>query len=94
MTVYQTTETITLKATITDSAGAAADPTTVVISVMKPDGTLDVDGVAMTKDLVGSYHYDYTIPSDIGTYKSQVTATGSAGRTTVEPNRFLVEASI
>lgn len=93
-TVYQTTETITLEATITDSAGAAVDPTTVVISVMKPDGTLDVDGVAMTKDSVGSYHYDYTIPSDVGTYKSQVKATGATSKVTVEPDTFLVEASI
>lgn len=91
--VYQTGETLRLTATITDSDGVAADPAATVISIEKPDGTLDIDGSAMTKAAVGSYYYDYAIPS-MGTYKAQVTATGSTGRVTIVPDRFLVEASI
>lgn len=94
MTVHQTGESLRLTATIVDTAGAAADPTTVTISVKKPDGTMAVTDSAMTKDAVGSYHYDYTIASDSGTYSAEVKATGSGGRITLEPDTFTVESAI
>ena len=93
-TVYQTGETIRITATITDEAGVAADPTTTVISIEDPAGTLLVDGSAMTQSVSGTYYYDYLIPATIGSYKAQVTATGSGGRITIVPDRFLVAASI
>lgn len=85
---HQTGESLRLTATITDTAGAAADPTTVVISIVKPDSTLDIDAVAMTKAETGSYYYDYTIPANEGTYRVAVKATGSAGKITIEPDTF------
>lgn len=85
---HQTGESLRLTATITDTAGAAADPTTVVISIAKPDGTLDIDEAAMTKADVGSYYYDYTIATDEGTYRVAVKVTGSTGKITIEPNTF------
>ena len=94
MTIYQTGETIRLTATIKDSAGDPADPSTTVISIEKPDGTLDIGDIAMSSDVSGTYYYDYAIPADSGTYKAQVTATGSSARVTIVPDRFLVAASI
>jgi len=98
MTTYQLGETVRTTATITDSDGAAADPSTTLISIEKPDGTLAVDGTAMTKSAVGSYYHDYTIAAEttgqIGTYKYKVVATGTGGRVTIVPSTFKAEASI
>jgi len=93
-TVYQTGETIRITATITDEAGAAADPTTTVISIEDPAETMLVTDAAMTQSVSGTYYYDYDIPNTVGSYRAQVTATGSSGRITIVPDRFLVEASI
>jgi|LGVF01.1.fsa_nt_gb uncharacterized protein YfaS (alpha-2-macroglobulin family) len=92
--VYQTGESIGITATIVDVAGTAADPSTTTISIQKPDGTLDITDVAMTQSVSGTYTYNYMIPSGVGLYRAQVKATGSAGRITIEPDRFLVEAAI
>ena len=91
---YQAGETLRITATITNIAGAAADPTTTVISIKKPDGTLDITDSAMSSDVSGTYYYDYTIPADEGLYYSSVKATGSAGRITIEPDSFMVGAAI
>ena len=94
--IYQTGETVRLSAAITDSTGTAVDPTTVVISIAKPDGTLDVTGAAMTNDpsAVGAYYYDYTISASIGTYKVQIKATGTGDRITITQSLFTAEAAI
>ena len=94
MTLYQPEETLRISAEIVDSDGDASDPPTVTISIGKPDGSLDVTDAAMTKSAIGSYYYDYTIASSVGTYHSAVTATGSAGRITIEPDNFDVAAAI
>ena len=92
--LYQAGETIRITAAITDDAGDPADPTTVVISIKKPDGTLDITDAAMSSDVVGTYYYHYSIPSDAGMYSASVKATGSAGRITIEPDSFMVGAAI
>ena len=92
--VYQAGETLRITAMITDSAGDPADPTTTVISIEKPDGTLDIEETAMSSDVSGTYYYDYTLPCDAGVYKAEVKATGSTGRITIVPDDFKVEASI
>lgn len=94
MTTHQPGESLRIKATIVDTDGDAADPTTVVISIGKPDGSLDVTDAAMTKSATGSYRYDYTIASNEGLYHSAVKATGSAGRITIEPGNFNVAKAI
>lgn len=94
MTTYQAGETLRITATITDSARDPADPTTVVISIKKPDDTLDVTDTPMLSDVAGTYYYDYAIASDTGLYYASVKATGSAGRVTIEPDSFWVGAAI
>ena len=81
-------------ATITNEDGTAVNPTTVVINIAKPDGTLAVTAAAMTLDIVGSYYYDYTIGTDTGIYEIEVKATGSTSRVTKKPDTFRVEASL
>ena len=94
MTLYQAGETIRITAAITDSAGDAADPDTVVISIKKPDGTLAITDAAMTKSAAGVYYYDYDIASDTGFYYVSVKATGSTGRVTIVPDSFRVGEAI
>jgi uncharacterized protein YfaS (alpha-2-macroglobulin family) len=92
--MYQAGETLRLTATITDSAGDPATPTSVTISIKKADGTLDITDTAMSSTVAGTYYYDYAIPSDIGIYYAAVTATGSAGRVTILPDTFTVGDAI
>lgn len=97
MTTFQLGETPRITATITDSGGSATDPNTTTITIKSPDRTTVVDAQAMTKAATGSYYYDYTIPSDTGiagTYKLNVTATGTGGRVTIKTAEFDVEASV
>ena len=94
MTLYQAGETMRETATITDENGDLADPDTVVISIKKPDGTLDITDAAMTKSATGTYYYDYTIASDTGFYYASVKATGSSGRVTIVPDSFRVGDAI
>lgn len=95
MSAYQVGETIRLTAAITDSdSGAAVDPAIVKISINKPDGTAGVEDADMTKSATGSYYYDYSIPSNMGTYSWKVVATGSVGRITIVRNSFSAEVSI
>ena len=98
MTTYQLGETPRITATITDSDGAAADPATTLISIEKPDGTLAVDGTAMTKSETGSYYYDYTLDPDatgqVGAYHYKVECTGSGGRITIKRSSFYAEVSV
>jgi len=89
MTVHQPGETLRITAAIvSQETGAAVDPTTVTISIKKPDGSLDITDAAMTNPSTGSYYYDYLIANNEGTYHSAVKATGGAGRITIEPSNF------
>lgn len=74
--------------------GAATDPTTTEISIRDPNGALDLDGLAFTKDAVGDYHYTYTVPSIIGQYNGMAELTSSAGKKTIKTFGFWAEASI
>jgi len=98
MTTYQLGEHPEFISTIRDEDGNLADPTTVTISIKKPDGTMAITDQAMTRDSEGVYSYVYAIPSETtgipGTYKMKVEATGSASRVTIEPSTFKAEASI
>lgn len=95
---YQSGETIRLSATITDSAGVAADPATVTMTIENSSGIEVVSAAAMTKSATGSYYYDYAIPSiniaGIGAYTYKVTSTGSGSRITIVKDSFEVDESI
>lgn len=94
MTTYQVGETVRITATITDSDGSAADPTTTTIKIVDPAGTTKVSDSAMTKTATGSYYYDYTIPSasNEGEWNYNVTGTGSGGRVTIVKSSFDVDS--
>ena len=92
--LFQAGETVRITAIIIDVSGAAADPTTVTISIRKPDGTMDITDAAMSSAVSGTYYYDYLIATDIGIYNTSVTATGTAGRITIEPGSIMVGVPI
>jgi len=98
MTTYQLGETVRLTATVTDSDGAASDPTSITISIRKPDKAMGITKQAMTKSTTGVYKYNYTIAAEEngleGTYNVRVTATGAEALVSIETSSFDVEASI
>lgn len=53
-------ELVRLTASFTNPAGAAADPTTVVLRVKAGDQAEET--VTNTKDSTGAYHGDYSVP--------------------------------
>ena len=91
---YQIGESVKISATITDTDGASATPTSVVISIKKPDGTVAITDAVMSTDVAGSYYYDYTIADDTRVYRVAIKATGAGGRVTIELSRFVVEEPI
>lgn len=63
------------KIEVRTAVGDLEDPTTMTISIWKPDGTLDIDAVAMTNDSTGKYHYWYTVSNQVGKHKILYEAT-------------------
>ena len=98
MTTYQLGETVRLTATVTDSDGAASDPTSITISIRKPDKAMGITKQAMTKSTTGVYKYNYTIAAEEngleGTYNVRVTATGAEALVSIETSSFDAEVSI
>lgn len=94
MTTYQVGETVRITATITDSDGSAADPTTTTIKIVDPAGTTKVDDSAMTNPSTGTFYYDYTIPSasNEGKWTYNVTGTGASARVTIVKSSFDVDS--
>lgn len=92
--MYQVGEIIRLKAAVTDSEGTATNPTTIKITINKPDGSVGQIATNMETSETGAFYYDYLIPSVEGTYNWKVTATGSGGRITIVKDSFVVERSI
>lgn len=75
------------KIEVKNAAGALEDPTTMLISIWKPDGTLDIDAVAMTNDGTGLFHYWYTVSDQVGTHKILYEAT-TGGKTSKQRDEF------
>ena len=81
---------IRLKATFTDSTGAAVDPGAVTVAITDPTGTAVAGSpFAANKDSVGNYHYDYTPTSLAGVYQFYFIGTG-ANATTQRADVFTV----
>ena len=90
---FQAGETIICACEIKDDAGAYKDPaTSMTITITNPSYVVVVDNLAMTKDAVGQYHYDYNSPStaEAGIYKVKYTATDGT-RITIETDTFGLE---
>lgn len=43
------------------STGAAADPTTVTLTVTQPDGAVQIHAADVVRDGVGAYHFDLAV---------------------------------
>lgn len=79
------------KIEVKTAAGVLENPTTMTISIWKPDGTLHVDAVAMDNDSTGVYHYWYTVSDQVGTYKILYEAT-TGGKISKQRDEFEVVA--
>ena len=75
------------KIEVRTAAGALEDPTTMTISIWKPDGTLDIDAVAMTNYGTGLFYYWYTVSDQVGTYKILYEAT-TGGKVSKKRDEF------
>lgn len=91
--IHQVGESLQIIATIEDITGSPVSPTSVVISIKKPDGTMAVTDGTMSSIVVGTYYYDFVIDS-ARVYRVSIKATGSGGRVTIEPDRFVAEDAI
>ena len=59
MAIFDIGETVICSCEVKDDAGALKDPaTSMTITITDKSNAVKVDGVAMTKDAVGKYHYD------------------------------------
>lgn len=93
MSTYQVGDSPKFSIEIRNTAGVLADPTVIVIYIRKPDGSLSVNGTAMTKTETGKYYYDHTIDSQVGTHYLKIKSTGADGRVSIQPDSFKVVES-
>lgn len=91
---HEAEETITLNVDVTNSAGSPTDPDTITISVRKPSGDLDPNGISLTKDDTGDYHYYYTISPEIGDYTGRIKAVSGDGLVTMRTFEFKAVRSL
>ena len=73
---------VRLTASVTDTDGTAASPTvSMVVRVMDPNGTRQVDDKAATELATGSYEYVYdtAADADLGEWTYEYIATDGAG---------------
>ncbi|MFA5053314.1 MAG: hypothetical protein WC565_04610 [Parcubacteria group bacterium] len=92
MKSYDVGDLVRLDCALVNSSGVATDPTTLTLTVKPGDGTAVSYTYAageITKDSVGNYHKDYTVPTGTGgTVYYKFTATGTA--IGMEPGSFAV----
>lgn len=87
---YMVGQAVRLSAVFSNSAGTAADPTTITCKVRNPAGT--IASYTPTKDSTGNYHYDVTIASDgNGEWLFRFEGTGAV--TAAEESSFWVRDS-
>lgn len=65
--VFNRTESVGVKALTYNTSDTLTDPTTVKITIYKPDETVALAQTDMSKDSTGTYHYNYAIASDADT---------------------------
>jgi hypothetical protein len=77
---YPVGQGVRLSASITDATGALVNPSTIVLTLQKPDGT-QVTYNSPTNDSTGKYHQDLSSgdTTQIGHYQYAWTTTGPAG---------------
>jgi hypothetical protein len=92
MTAYQRGQTVKLSVAFTDSAGAAANPTTVTCKVEEPDGTettyTNASTPAITNPSTGTYQL-LIVPDQSGMHTYRWTGTTGAS-VAVDEDQFSV----
>ena len=76
--------TVWIRTYVYDSDDALADPTSITITIVDPDGTTQVDEADVTTNpSTGIYDYYYTTESDAteGWWQGEITAVDGAGDT-------------
>jgi len=63
------------------------------ITITLPNGTIDVDNIAMTDVSTGRFYYDYGIGSTLGTYDVEIDFYNSTDLLSTETSTFLVEVA-
>lgn len=58
-TLFAGEDTVEIWGYVRNHAGAWVDPTAITVDIIDPDGTVQVNDEAMTKDDVGKYYYQY-----------------------------------
>lgn len=72
-------ETAVCSIEVKNTAGIKSDPdTSMKITIRAPNSKIVVDGVSMSKDATGEYHYDYTATAGKGKYKVLYVAANGA----------------
>jgi hypothetical protein len=56
--------TVRLRASYKAAGGALADPTTPLVDLLDPEGTLVISDAVPTREGLGEYYYDFTAPDD------------------------------
>ena len=92
VTQFLTESTVLIRAYVTDMLDAKVDPTTSIkVSILDPDGNVEVDGADMTKATEGEADADYTgvydyifqtdVDTDQGKYVGVVKVVDGSGAT-------------
>lgn len=87
---YYQGETFRQKVNVTNIDDEDTDPDTITITIVDSVGVKNVTDVAMIKDTVGYYHYDYTIPTDGATGEWTTEVNAEKTQIAIERDRFLV----
>jgi uncharacterized protein YfaS (alpha-2-macroglobulin family) len=95
MKSYQRGETVESYAEVKSQAGAYITPTSIKVTITDPNGTVQVDGVAMTESATGKYVHYYTLSSSatLGCWTGKVVETdgsGDSAKVTVVTEQFMV----
>jgi len=94
-TVFIAKTTVITYVYVKDEYEVLTDASSVLMTIIDPDGTTQVDGEAMTKQSTGIYTYDYktTIDTQKGLWRQQVEVidgTGVEARTSMDSHSFWI----
>lgn len=92
-------DTVEVWAYVKSQTGSYTDPTAIVVSVIDPTGTTQVDDAAMTQSATGQYYYQYhlgttTAAMSSGDWRGRVKVTdgtGAAAAITTQSYNFKVK---
>lgn len=87
---YYQGETFPQKAEVRDVLGVLIDPDTIVITIVNPEGTKEVDEQAMSKEDTGEYCYTYLIAEDAKKGKWITEIKAEKGYIQIEQDEFTV----